>query len=56
MTRKNTFVPDTRPGMTATEKNMQLSGILSNAPNVDRNIVEIARDLSNSGWDITYTE
>jgi hypothetical protein len=56
MPEHKTFIPDSRPDMTTNKKNMQLSAELANAPNVDRNIVKIARDATDSGWEISYLE
>jgi hypothetical protein len=54
MPNQTVFIPDTRPGMTASDRNMQLSAELANAPNNGRNIVKIARSSADSGWELTY--
>lgn len=48
------YIPDEKPGMSNSEKNMQLSSELAKAPNNERNIVKICSDADDSGWDITY--
>jgi hypothetical protein len=52
MPNQTVFIPDTRPSMIASDKNMQLSAELANAPNNNRNIVKIVRAVT--GWEITY--
>jgi hypothetical protein len=56
MAMQKVYIPDTSPGMSAHDRNIQLSAELATAPNVDRNIVDIARDDTDSGWQITYME
>ncbi len=56
MAEKKAYIPDTNPDMSPHDKNMQLSAELATAPNVDRNIVDITRDDTDSGWEITYEE
>ena len=52
---KRAFIPDPKPDMTAEEKNLHLSAILANTPNVKRKIVRITRvEVKASGWGITY--
>jgi len=51
---KKTFIKDDKPGMTADEKNMCLSGWLAIAPYVDMNIIRIERKDEDSGWYIYY--
>lgn len=51
---ENAFIPDSRPGMSDSEKNMQLSEELAVAPNNERQIVNISRDANDSGWELTY--
>lgn len=54
MSEQHVFIPDSRLGMSSSDKNIQLCSVLSNAPNLNRRILKIARDASDSGWEITY--
>jgi hypothetical protein len=56
MPEQTVFIHDTSPGMSVSDKNMQLSAELANAPNNGRDIVRINRDDPDTGWIITYLE
>lgn len=54
MPNQKAFIPDSSPGMSDSDRNMQLSEKLAAAPNNGRKIVCITRDATDSGWELTY--
>jgi len=56
MPNQTVFILDKNSCMTASDRNLQLSAELANAPNNGRNIIKIARNVADSGWEITYLE
>jgi hypothetical protein len=52
---KRAFIEDTKLDLSFEDKNLQLSAVLSVAPNSRRKIVRIDRiEVGASGWWITY--
>lgn len=52
---RKSFIEDEKSDMTYEEKNLQLSAVLSIAPNSKRKIVRIERiEIAAAGWWITY--